>query len=48
MALRARLLAAARRPRTILNEIRVVLGTVHGLWHGWRQEPRAPVTEQAA
>jgi glycosyltransferase involved in cell wall biosynthesis len=31
---------AARRPRALPDEIRVLLGTMHGLVHGWRLGPR--------
>ena len=48
VAMRARLLAMARRPSTILNEVRVVLGTVHGLWHGWRSGSRGSAVERIA
>ncbi|MGK5173597.1 glycosyltransferase [Geodermatophilus sp. CPCC 205761] len=36
LTMRARLILRARRPQTVVAETRVLLGTVHGLWHGWR------------
>jgi glycosyltransferase involved in cell wall biosynthesis len=41
LRMRVRLLLRARRPSTALNEGRVLLGTVHGLWFGWRLGTRA-------
>jgi hypothetical protein len=40
--MRTRLLAVAvRRRGSVTDELRVMLGTVHGLWYGWRLGPRA-------
>jgi len=36
LRLRLRLLLEARRPVSVMNEARVLLGTAHGLWFGWR------------
>lgn len=38
--LRLGLLRGARRPVAVLNEARVLLGTVHGVGHGWRLSRR--------
>ncbi|NEM05930.1 glycosyltransferase [Geodermatophilus normandii] len=40
--MRGRRVLRARRPGTVLDEGRVLAGTVHGLWHGARTSPRRP------
>jgi glycosyltransferase involved in cell wall biosynthesis len=40
LRLRLRLVRGARRPSAVTAEVRVLLGTVHGLWYGWRLGPR--------
>lgn len=47
LRLRVRVLRGARRPRTALNEARVLLGTAHGLWFGWRLGPRSATARRA-
>jgi hypothetical protein len=42
VGLRTRRLVRARRPGAALDEVRVLLGTLHGLWHGTRMGPRIP------
>lgn len=42
LRLRLHLLKGARRPSIATNELRVLLGTAHGLWFGWRLARRAP------
>ncbi len=36
LRLRLHLVRRARSPITVLNETRILLGTLHGLWFGWR------------
>lgn len=46
--MRLRRLVRARRPGTAVDEIRVILGTARGLWHGSRMEPRRPTVGGSA
>ena len=40
IGMRARLLVRSRRPQAAVEELRVLLGTVHGLWRGRRLRQR--------
>jgi hypothetical protein len=44
VVMRLRRLARSRRPGSAVDEVRILVGTAHGLWHGARMGPRQPAT----